>query len=140
MSFFGKTKKPGKPSIEEEKEFIIWMVKYYEAPDMKLFKEFFKNKKLDSVIESLANDIIEVLNKYSNGMALLDFLSEVNEGYGKVRSMTKKYGGFWMSLIEIQVAFLDLLGKMVTLPYFVKYKHGVNIPLGDFQLPEYNEL
>ena len=137
--FFSK-KKIGKPPISDEKEFVVWVLKNLDAPDMKMVRKLFPRRNLDGAINSMANSIMENLRDHEGGENLMDFLVTVHEGYKEFRGLIEKRGGFWKSPEEVQIAFFQILSKMVTLPYFIKYKYRVSLPLWDFKLPEYEDL
>jgi hypothetical protein len=137
---FSGSKKNEKPLISDEKKFIVWLLKNLDAPDMKMVRKLFPKREIDSAVDKMANNIIENLNEHSNKEELMDFLVKVHEHYREFRSLIEKRGGFWRSPLEVQITFFQLLSKMVTLPYFIKYRYGVNLPLWDFKLPEYEDL
>jgi hypothetical protein len=88
----------------------------------------------------MANNIVENLKEHEGREELLNFYVKVHEGYREIRGLMRTKAGFWKSPPEVQVTFFQLLSKMVTLPYFIKYKYGVCLPLWDFKLPEYEDL
>ena len=137
--FFSK-KRLEKPPISDEKEFIVWLLKNLDAPDIKMARKLFPKKQLDGAMNRMANNIIENLQEHEGGENLLNFLAKVDESYKEFRELIQKRGGFWRSPQEIQIAFFQILSRMVTLPYFIKYKYGVDLPLWDFKLPEYEDL
>lgn len=107
---------------------------------MKMIRKLFQKKKLDGVMDSMANQIVKDLTEHEGKENLLNFLEGVQEGYVKFRDLMEKHGGFRKSPQEIQLAFFQILSKMVTLPYFIKFKYGIPLPLWDFHLPEYEDL
>lgn len=107
---------------------------------MKMVRKLFSKKNLDGAINTMANSIIETLRDHEGGENLLNFLVDLHEGYQEFRGLIEKRGGFWKSPKEVQIAFFQILSKMVTLPYFIKYKYGVDLPLWDLKLPEYEDL
>jgi len=131
--------KPKRPPIDDEEEFIIWILKYYDAPDLELLRKAFRFK-LDYFIKMLAEDILKNINEHQNGFALMDFLAEVHEQYVTFVSLIDARGGFYQAPTEIQSAYLQLTAKMVTLPYFLKYKYNLDIPLAEFKLKDLNEI
>jgi len=131
--------RPKRPSIEDEEEFIIWILKYYDAPDLRLLRKAFRFK-LNYFIKMLAEDIIKNLNEHKDGYDLLDFLAEVQEHYVKIISFIDKRGCFYESPHELQSAYLQLTAKMVILPYLIKYKYNIDIPLAEFKLKELDEI
>ncbi len=137
---FFSTRKTEKPPISNQKEFIVWLLKNLDAPDMKMIRKLFPQKELDGAINSMADSIVENLIEHEGGENLLNFLVKIDESYREFRKLIERRGGFLRSPQEIQIAFFQILSKMVTLPYFIKYKYGVNLPLWDFKLPEYEDL
>ena len=133
-------KKPNKPAISDEKEFVVYVLKYLDAADMKMVRKLFPKQKLDAAINSMANNIIENLQEHEGRENLMDFLVSVHDHYQEFGGVIEKRGGFWRSPQEVQVAFFQPLSKMVTLPYFMKYKYRADLPLWDFKLPEYEDL
>ncbi|UCF93490.1 MAG: hypothetical protein JSW39_04825 [Desulfobacterales bacterium] len=139
MIFRKIKRKPPRPPIYLEKDYIIWLLKYNDVPDIKLLNEFFGQEKLDRAVDIMANDIMKNLKKHADGERLANFLSKVQDLYAKSQSLLAKHGGFWSAPEKVQVAYLQLTAKMVTLPYFIRYKYGVEIALADFNLPEFEK-
>jgi len=140
MLFKKKSSKPHRPSINDERDFIIWILKYYEAPDMKLLRDFFGKGKRERAIEAFANHVMQKLQEHSDGDSLWNFFMSVYDSYVEFRSLINKRNGFWASPQEIQVAFIQVLAQLITLPYFLKYRYGINIPLAEFKLPDLDDL
>lgn len=140
--FFSRKKKEEKekPPISNEKKFIVWLLKYLDAPDIKMIRKFLKKSDIDGHLDKMAKEIVENLNEHSSEGKLLDFLAQIDLSYKACGVLIEKRGGFWKSPIEIQVTFFQLLSKLITLPYFINYKYGINLPLLDFKLPEYEDL
>ena len=140
MLFKKKSSKPHRPSINDERDFIIWMLKYYDAPDTKMLRNFFPKSTREKAIESLANLVMQKLQEHSDGESLMNYFMGVYDTYVEFRSLIKKQKGFWRSPKELQVAFIQVLAQLITLPYFIKYRYGINIPLAEFKLPDLNDL
>lgn len=141
FDFFKKIyTKPTRPSIDNEKEFIIWILKHYDAPDLKLLRRAF-HLKLDYFINMLAEDILVKINEHKIGFDLMDYIAEVHEHYITIVSLIDKRGGFSQSPTEIQSAYLQLTAKLVTIPYFIKYKYKLDIDLERFfKLKDIDEI
>lgn len=138
MALFKKNK-PQVPNISNEREFISWIINHYDAPDMALIKRFF-GRNFNKASITLTNSVMACLQEHTDGESLLDHLAGVEEHYRKFKSLIDDRGGFWDSPQELKSAIILLTAKMVTLPYFIKYKHGLDIPLWDMKLPEIEEL
>jgi hypothetical protein len=75
----------------------------------------------------LAEDILVKINEQKSGFDLMDYIAEVHEHYITIVSLIDKRGGFSQSPTEIQSAYLQLTAKLVTIPYFIKYKYKLDI-------------
>ena len=142
MAFFQRTKnRPQRPGIDKEHDFIVWLLKYYDAPDMKLLRQFFPKSTREKGIEALAGHAMRKLDEYKDGESLMDFVADTHEGYVELRVALDKRGGFWRVPKELQAAFIQVITLLVTLPYFIKYKYGVDVALPVFfKLPELDDL
>ena len=117
-----------------EKEFIKWMLRYDD--ELEYYRNAFKQEHLDTVFENTATLIIEKdLNRYKTGYELFDRLSQTdNVLQNELGPIIQKRGGIEYCPKEIKNAFLDVTAKLIILPYFIKYKYGLDLPSNIFKL------
>jgi len=124
MGLFKKV--PPRPSIDDAQEFIEWMMKYDDQ--FELMREFF-GKNMANIIKSTVQEIRRDLNTHNNGQALLDHLCVIGEHFQNIMPLIEKRGGVLNSPPDMQSAFIVLTTKITILPYFVKYKYGLSLPI-----------
>ena len=125
MGLFKKI--PPRPSINYEQKFIEWMLRYDEQ--FSLIRKYFRKKKWANVTKATIQEIMGDLNTHNNGQALMDHLCVIGEHFQNIMPLIEKRGGVLNSPPEMQAAFIALTTKMTILPYFVKYKYGLSLPI-----------
>jgi len=118
-------KRPSRPSMNDEAEFVAWMIKYDDQ--FKLFREM-TGPNLEGIIRAASQAIVQELAQHNTGEALLNRLTIVGENYQTIMPLIEKRGGVLNSPLEMQAAFYDCVTKMSIIPYFIKYRYGLSLP------------
>lgn len=134
MGFFGRDKSiPPRPSIDDEREFIEWILKYDN--ELKIYRKAYDKKHLDIVIQGDTDVILEkILKPCNNGEELFNKLADIGKSHENILGMIEKRGGLPNCPPEIVNAYFGHIARLRILPYFIKYKYEMSLTEDIFNL------
>jgi hypothetical protein len=129
MGFFSrtpsKTNVPPRPPIDEAAQFIEWMLRYHEA--MEYLRKMLAPKAFEALVPAITKVMMRFLETYNSAEKLMDRLIIAGELNQKLQPiLAKRDGDISQCPQEIQTSFIDITSKLSLLPYFLKYKYGVD--------------